>query len=77
VAAVSAPIAVLDGPQLVFPFDRPVTTEEWNTITWPPCPKCGATLLVDRVEVTAIHQQVAHYLPGRLACPNEHDPTTP
>jgi hypothetical protein len=65
--------AVLDGPRLVFPYDRPVTAEEWNAITWPPCPKCGAALDVDRVEVTEIGQRIAHYLPGRMACPDEHD----
>ena len=58
---------------LVFPFDRPVTAEEWGSIIWPPCPRCGATLLVDRIEATALQQRIAHYLPGRIACPNEHD----
>jgi hypothetical protein len=67
------PAAYLIGPMLVMPVSRTVTAEEWNSITWPPCPKCGATLIVDRLEVTFIHQRIAHYLPGRVACPNECD----
>jgi hypothetical protein len=72
----TARVAVLDGPRLVFPYDRPVTAEEWNAITWPPCPVCGVELLVGRVDMTSIQQRIAHYLPGRMACPDEHDWTS-
>lgn len=57
----------------MFPFDRPVTAEEWNSIVWPPCPRCGAAMSVKRADVTTISQRVAHYIPGWMACPNECD----
>ena len=67
------PAARLVGSAIVMPVNRTVTAEEWNLIEWPPCPKCGATLIVDRLEATTVAQRIAHYLPGRMACPNECD----
>lgn len=67
------PAAHLDGSALVMPVSRTVTAEEWNSITWPPCPKCGAILVVERLDVTTFLQRIAHYLPGRMTCPNECD----
>ena len=59
---------------LVMPFKRAVTGEEWRRMVWPPCPKCGETIDVDRAEVTEMGQLVRHYIPGRWECPNECDP---
>ncbi len=67
-------VADLDGLNLVTPFSRPVTAEEWNDIQWPPCPKCGTTICVDRVDVTTFGQLLRHYVSGRWECPNECDP---
>lgn len=67
-------VARLDGLNLALPFSRPVTAEEWNGIQWPPCPKCGATICVDRVDVTAVSDLLRQYVAGRWECPNECDP---
>lgn len=53
-----------------------ITGEEWRNMAWPPCPKCGETIDVDRLEVTKFGQRVRHYVPGRWECPNECDPRT-
>ena len=66
-------VARLDGLNLVLPFSRPVTAGEWNGIQWPPCPKCGATICVDRVDVTTVGDLLRQYVAGRWECPNECD----
>ena len=58
-------VARLDGLNLVLPFSRPVTAEEWNGIQWPPCPKCGTTVLVDRADVTTVGDLLRQYVAGR------------
>ncbi len=70
-------VAYLDGLNLVMPFSRPVTAGEWNGIQWPPCPRCEATISVDRVDVTMFGQLLRHYIAGRWECPNECDPRQP
>jgi hypothetical protein len=63
-------VAYLDGLNLVLPFTRPVTAEEWNSIQWPPCPKCGAAINAGRVEVTTVGDLLRHYVAGRWECPS-------
>jgi len=73
----NAPAARLDGRRVIIPYDRPVTAQEWDGIAWPSCPECGATIRVERVDVTAFSQELAHYVAGRAECPNECDPAAP
>ncbi|WP_119728351.1 hypothetical protein [Thermomonospora amylolytica] len=62
--------------QLVMPAGKTILTgEEWQRTVWPPCPKCGTTVEVDRVELTLMADQFPRYVPGRWQCPNECDPT--
>lgn len=62
---------------VVLPVKRAVTGEQWREMVWPPCPKCGEAIDVDRIDVTEFGQMVRHYIPGRWECPNECDPLTP
>jgi hypothetical protein len=59
---------------IVLPYDRPVTGEEWNALQWPPCPRCGETVLVDRADVTPFPDKIRSYICGRWECPNECGP---
>lgn len=59
---------------LVMPGRNAFTGEQWREMVWPPCPKCGETIDVDRVDVTERQELVRHYIPGRWECPNECDP---
>lgn len=54
-----------------------LTGAEWREQVWPSCPVCGATIRVDRVEVTRFpppHGGVREYIVGMWECPNECDP---
>lgn len=63
--------------RIVFPGGKhTVTGEQWRKMVWPPCPKCGETVIVDRQDVTTAEQVVRRYIAGRWECPNECDPRT-
>lgn len=47
-----------------------LTGGQWNAQQWPPCPVCGTTVNVDRVDAREWLDQVPMYLMGGWECPN-------
>lgn len=58
----------LDGPT------GPLSAQEFRAIERPPCPVCGTTIEVDRVNVQMATDRFPVFLIGRWQCPNECDP---
>lgn len=48
--------------------------EELDAQDWPPCPACGTTVVVDRVDIRALGDALPVYISGHWQCPNECDP---
>jgi hypothetical protein len=60
--------------------DRVFTAGQFALLVPPPCPVCGATVDVDRIDVTLNAEEEARrgrsYIIGRWECPHHCDPRT-
>lgn len=68
-----------DSRQLAGGPSRTLTGAEWRGQVWPPCPVCGSTIDVERIDVTSKGEAwavggVRRYIVGLWECPNECDP---
>lgn len=64
--------------QLISPEpSRAYSGAEFAALPWPPCPVCGATIQVDRLDIQSCADPLPVYIPGQWQCPNECDPRTP
>jgi hypothetical protein len=56
------------------------TADQFAALPRPPCPVCGDTIHIDRIDVTLNeHDLIAYgrrYIVGRSSCPRGCDPTT-
>jgi len=65
-------------PAFAWAANRTFTAEQWAALTMPACPVCGATVRVDRIDVTANEADLAAggrtYMAGLWECPHGCDP---
>lgn len=52
----------------------PTTADEFAEQQWPPCPVCGTTVDVDRIDISAFDDVEPRYIMGQWECPNGCDP---
>jgi hypothetical protein len=58
----------LDGPTGQF------SAQEFDAIERPPCPVCGTTIDVDRINIQGAVDRFPVFLIGSWRCPNQCDP---
>ena len=55
-----------------------LTADQFGQLIPPPCPVCGATVRIDRIDVTLNAEEEARrgrsYIAGRWECPHDCDP---
>ncbi len=70
----------LDPETLLLDAPSQFTGAEFQKFELPPCPVCGETIVLRRIDVTTLEElcgspvEIRRYVPGQWYCVNECDP---